>query len=183
MSPRSKVTIYTKFRDKNIFIISNFYLGNLKFYLDELRDNGIIKINSENEISCTPLGNLMAKHFIKLSGLKDLRKGNLLKITETSDLLKLLSKNSELLDQINFKSGDKVLLHKIANHPQLIFPIAGKVDWEAWRKPFLLIQITLQAELAEFEAKLTPSQRSDQQLCLDHSCRLLKCKLDRNIMD
>lgn len=115
----------------------------------------------------------MAKYFIKLKGLKDLQAGNFLKLTETSDLLKLLSRNSE--SQVTFKTGDKVLLSKISSHPQLIFPVGGKVDWEGWKKPFLLVQVALQMELAEFEAKLTPNQRSDRQSYLDHFCRLLKC--------
>lgn len=146
------------------------------FYLNELVNCGVIRVNNENGISCTSLGNSMAKHFIKLKGLKDLQSGNFLKLTETSDLLKLLSKNSE--SQANFKSGDKVLLSKIARHPQLIIPVGGKVDWEGWKKPFLLVQVALQMELSEFDAKLTPSQRSDQQSYLDHFCRLLKCKKD-----
>ena len=136
-------------------------------------------MQTENEFACTSLGNLMAKHFIKLKGFKDLQNEKFLKASETSNLLKLLSKNSEVLGQMNFKSGDKVLLNKIASHPQLIFPIDGKVDWEVWKKPFLLVQVALQMELSEFEAKLTPSQRSDQQSSLEHFCRLLKCMLRR----
>lgn len=150
------------------------------FYLHELEKCQNIKIDSDtSEITCLQISQIMAKYCIKLKGLKDFRQGNFLKITEISDLLKLLSKNSEIIDQSNFKVGDKVLLHKISSYPQLLFPIGGKLDWETWKKPFLLVQVALQIELSEFEAKLTPSQRSDQQLCLDHFSRLLKCK-ERN---
>ena len=148
------------------------------FYLKELETNNIIKFDdSKTTLSCTLLGNSMAKRFIKLKSLKKLNSLNFLKITETSDLLKILSKTLTV-DQMAFKSGDKVLLHKISTHPQLIFPIAGKVDWETWKKPFLLVQVALQLELSEIEAKLTPAQRSDQQGCIEHFCRHLKCNLE-----
>lgn len=68
------------------------------------------------------------------------------------------------------------MLQKVAASSVLNFPLAGKVDWDAWKKPFLLIQVALQSELAEFEAKLTPSQRSDQQTCINSASRLIKCK-------
>ena len=152
--------------------------GNILFYLKELENNNIIKFDdSKTTFSCTLLGNSMAKHFIKLKTLKELSSLNFLKLTETSDLLKLLSKTLTV-DQMIFKSGDKVLLHKISTHPQLIFPVGGKVDWETWKKPFLLVQVALKLELSEFEAKLTPAQRSDQQGCIEHFCRHLKCNLE-----
>ena len=145
------------------------------FYLKELETNNIIKFDdSKTTFSCTLLGNSIAKHFIKLKSLKELSSLNFLKITETSDLLKILSK-AVTVDQMAFKSGDKVLLHKISAHSQLIFPVGGKVDWETWKKSFLLVQVALQLELSDIEAKLTQAQRSDQQVCIEHFIRHLKC--------
>lgn len=148
----------------------------MRLYLKELQSNGVIEYSdsfSNRNISSTPIGNAMAHNFIKFKGLKDLIKNSYNQLTEIPDLLRLLSQNSELSAQI--RGGDKVLLHKIASSSKLIFPLTGKVDWEAWKKPFLFIQLALQSELAEFEAKLTPIQRSDQQSNIDQSCRLLKC--------
>lgn len=147
----------------------------MDLYLKELACCGIIDYKSQ-DISSTLLGQAMARNFIKLKSLKELQKIGLTKINEISDLLKVLSQNSEILSQIDFKSGDKVLLHKVTSDPRLIFPLNGKSNWESWRKPFVFIQIALQSELAEYDSKLTPIQRTDLETILDQSCRLLKCK-------
>lgn len=153
----------------------------MELYLNNLKSNGTINIDGQENITSTPLGQSMARYFIKIRGLKDLIKNSYTTQTEIFDLLLILVKNSELLCKIDFRNGDKVLLTKISADPRLTFPLPGKGKskgaWESWKKPFLLIQIALQSELAEFEGKLNPIQRSDQQFCFDQSCRLLKCKL------
>lgn len=148
----------------------------MKLYLKELSANGVIEYTNHKQIQSTPLGQAMARNFIKFKSLKELLKANFTEITEISDILKLISQNSEITNQISFKSGDKILLQKIASNSELIYPIPGKLNWDVWKKPFLLIQVALQSELAEFEAKLTPLQRSDQQSCIENAARLIKCK-------
>lgn len=151
----------------------------MNLYLDELVTCGIIQ-RIEEKIISTSLGQAMAHHFIKLKTLKHLLKSNFTGLSEIADLLRLLSQSPDLITQIPFRGNDKALLHKISTCPRLIYPLPGKVDWETWKKPFLLVQIALQSELVEFESKLTPSQRSDQQLCIDYFCRLLKCTQSSN---
>lgn len=150
----------------------------MKLYLKELVACRVIEHNSE-EIISTPLGQAMARHFIKLKTLKHLIKQNFTKLSEIADILRLLSQSPDLLSQIPFRGTDKSLLHKISTNPRLIYPLTSKVDWETWKKPYCFIQIALQSELAEFESKLSPSQRSDQETCIEHSCRLLKCTFKR----
>lgn len=117
----------------------------------------------------------MARNFIKFKSVKDLSKSTLKNVVEMSDLLRVICQCTEAVNEI--RSGDKTLLHKIASDPRLAFPIAGKSNyWESWKKRFLLIQISLQSELVEFEEKLTPIQRSDQQSILESSIRVVKCK-------
>lgn len=149
----------------------------MKLYLKELLTNGVVEYtNNGQSIQSTPLGQAMARNFIKFKSLKELLKSSFTQTTETSHLLKLVCQSPELLSQINFKSGDKILLQKVAASDKLMLPIPGKINWDAWKKPFLFIQLALQSELAEFEAKLTPSQRSDQQSCIDNAIRLIRCK-------
>ena len=149
----------------------------MKLYLNELKTAGVINLDSSDQINVTLLGKAISHHHIKFKSLKDLLRSSFTKTTEISDLLRLVSQNSGVLTQTDFRSGDKVLLHKIASDPRLNFTLgAGKIGWEAWKKPFIFIQIALQTELAEYEGKLTPTQRSDQQHYLDQACRLLKCK-------
>ena len=155
----------------------------MELYLNDLKITGTIDLEDEEIIKSTPLGQSLARYFIKIKSLKDLLKNSYTDKTEIFDLLHLLTQNSELLSKIDFRVGDKVLMTKIASDPRLNFPLPGKEKgtgkgaWESWKKPFLLIQVALQSELTEFEGKLTPIQRSDQQFFLDQSCRLLKCKL------
>lgn len=147
----------------------------MNLFLDELVSCGVIERRGE-EIISTAIGQAMAHHFIKLKTLKHLIKSNFTNINEIADILHLMSQSPDLLSQIPFRGTDKALLHKISSCPRLIYPLSSKVDWETWKKPFLLVQIALQSELVEFESKLTPPQRSDQQICIVYFCRLLKCK-------
>jgi hypothetical protein len=148
----------------------------MNLYLDELVSCGVIERRGE-EIVSTVIGQAMAHNFITLKTLKHLIKSDFTGLSEIVDLLRLLSQSPDLLTQIPFHGTDKALLHKISSCPRLIYPLKGKVDWETWKKPFLLAQIALQSELVQFESKLTPSQRSDQQIIIDNFCRILKCTL------
>lgn len=152
------------------------YLESMNLYLKELESCGVIDYNGD-EIIPTQLGQAMSRHLIQLKVLKHLINSNFTEIMEISDLLRLLSQSPDLLTQISFHGADKALLHKISTCPRLIYPLKGKVDWETWKKPFLFVQIALQSELVEFESKLSPSQRSDQQTSIEHFCRLLKCNI------
>jgi hypothetical protein len=149
----------------------------MNLYLDELMSCGVIERRQGEEIVSTAVGQVMAHNFITLKTLKHLIKSNFTGLSEIVDLLRLLSQSPDLLAQIPFHGTDKTLLHKISTCPRLIYPLKGKVDWETWKKPFLLVQVALQSELVQFQSKLTPSQRSDQQIIFDHFCRLLKCTL------
>ena len=147
----------------------------MNLYLEELVNCGVIEHNNQRIIS-SQLGQAMAHNFIKFKTLKHFLKNNFTQISDIPDLLRLLSQSPDLLSQIPFRGTDKALLSKISACPRLIYPLSSKVDWETWKKPFLFAQIALQSELTEFESKLTPTQRSDQQSIMDHFCRLLKCK-------
>ena len=149
----------------------------MDLYLRDLAQCGVIEYNN-HEVTPTLIGQAMARNYIKLKSLKDLQNSDCFspKMIEIANLLRIISQNSEIHSQIDFKSGDKVLLHKLSNDPRLIFPLSGKSNWESWKKPFAFIQIALQSELVEYDSKLTPLQRSDLQTILDQSCRLLKCK-------
>lgn len=157
------------------FAIYPNILDSMDLYLKELAQCGVIDYDAE-EITTTRLGQEMARNFIKLKSLKELQKINLNCINEISGLLRVLSQNFEVLSQVDLKSGDKVLIHKVINDPSLIYPLTGKSNWESWRKSFIFIQIALQSELVDYNSKLTPIQREDLETILDQSCRLLKCK-------
>jgi ATP-dependent DNA helicase HFM1/MER3 len=149
-------------------------LASIDLYLNELAQSGIIEYD-RSDIRITKLGHAMARNFIKFKSVKDLSKSTLKNVVEISDLLRVICQCTEAVNEI--RSGDKTLLHKIASDPRLAFPIAGKSNyWESWKKHFLLIQISLQSELVEFEEKLTPIQRSDQHSILESSIRVVKCK-------
>lgn len=179
-SLKTSEPIDQQIKSKNTFFLNSpSILESMNLYLDELLTCGVIE-RKEEEIISTSLGQAMARHFIKLKTLKHLLKSNFTGLSEIADLLRLLSKSPDILNQIPFHGTDKALLHKISTCPRLIYPLPGKMNWEIWKKPFFLVQIALQSELVEFESKLTPSQRSDQQLIIDYFCRLLKCTQSSN---
>ena len=141
--------------------------------MNELKKLGIIDYDGD-VIRSTQLGQAMARNYIKFKRIKEILNNPLSNNAEISNLLRLISQSPESVLEI--RGGDKALLSKIASNPRLTFPIPGKSNyWEPWKKSFLLMQIALQCELAEFEGKLTPIQRSDQHSIIENSIRVLKC--------
>lgn len=148
-------------------------------FLNELKAHKVIDFDG-SEISPTPIGKALANNFIRFKSFKELSKHSPLNCYEISALLRIVCENPEICNQSDLKGGDKVVLQKVASNPHLLFPLPdGKIGWDAWKRPFILIQVALQSELAEFETKLTPNQRADQERFIEASIRLMKCKTNQ----
>lgn len=151
-------------------------------FLEELKKHEVISFDESQGYKPTALGKSLTRNYIKVESLKHLHQSSLSIDLECSNLLKIICNNPEIIARAELRPGDKMLIHRVATDQNLLFPLPKSKSKnnnliEKWMKPFFFIQIALQTELAEFEGKLTPIQRSDQMSFLEQSKKLLKCTL------
>ena len=127
----------------------------------------------DGQLKATELGISLMHQNIALPTVKYLAK-SLEQAMDIGSLLRILCQSPEFRE-IRYSPGDKACLHKIASHTKLRF-IADRNLIAPWLKVFYLIQVSLQADLDDCEAKLPPAIRESMEQIHGILIRLVKCK-------
>ncbi|CAG8433209.1 521_t:CDS:10 [Ambispora gerdemannii] len=137
--------------------------------LDILHDSGMI-VRTDDNLNITEYGEAMAKYYMKYRTMEEIV--NLPRMSSLSNLLEMLSKAAEFSD-LRCHQGEKQVLNNLNKHPQIRYPIKGKVT-RVDHKVYVMIQCIL-GHIAFSDPKMGFQMNIDANIILQHCPRIMNC--------
>ncbi|CAG8457778.1 10751_t:CDS:10 [Ambispora leptoticha] len=137
--------------------------------LDILNDSGMI-IRSGDNLKITEYGEAMAKYYVKYKTMEEIAK--LPSMASLCDILEMLSKAAEF-SELRCHQGEKQVLNNLNKHPQIRFPLKGKVT-RVDHKVYVMIQCTL-GHIAFSDPKMGFQMNIDANIIFQHCPRIMNC--------